>query len=165
MLSAIRLWTIGCAILLLSGVASAQTSYNRWDARPPDAITKPARPTASAPARKDTATSVVLTTPEGKTMTVVCLPSFPGGQFAFQSYVNKRLKKPKGPRQRGAVQVTFTVLASGEVSGAQVKPGDGLSPAYDTALLEAVTGIPKFSPCSRNGSSKAMEVMYPYQFE
>ena len=158
------LWMIGCFVLLVSGMASAQTSYNRWDARPPAAVAKPVKSAAIA-VEKDTATSVVLKTPEGKTMTVVCLPNFPGGQWAFDSYVSKKLKKPKGPRQHGTVQVTLTVLASGVATGMHIKPGDGLSPAYDAALLEAMSAMPKFSPGGCNGNSKAMDTTLSYQFK
>ena len=154
-----------CCCLLMSAVAaSAQTTYNRWDARPPAAVAKPTRP-AATPTKKDTATTVVLASAEGKTMTVECLPVSLDGQQAFNTYVAKRLKKPKGPRQRGTVQVTFTVLVSGTVSGAHVKPGNGLCPAYDAALLEVISGLPAFSPGGCNGNKRAMEVTYPYQFE
>lgn len=161
-----RGFLVGCCLLMSAVAASAQTTYNRWDARPPAPVVAPARPAATTtPARKDTATTVVLPSAEGKTVTVVCLPVFPGGQQAFNTYVAKRLKKPKGPRQRGTVQVTFTVLASGAVSGAHVKPGNGLSPAYDAALLEVINGLPVFSPGGCNGNKRAMEVTYPYRFE
>jgi protein TonB len=160
-----RGFLVGCCLLMSAVAASAQTTYNRWDARPPAPVVTPARPAATIPAKKDTATTVVLTSAEGKTMTVVCLPVFPGGQQAFNTYVAKRLKKPKGPRQRGTVQVTFTVLASGAVSGAHVKPSNGLSPAYDVALLEVINGLPAFSPGGCNGNKRAMEVTYPYRFE
>lgn len=155
---------IGCLLIPLPRVTTAQTSYNRWDARPPAAVAKPIKP-AAIPVAKDTATNVVLTTPEGKTMTVVCLPNFPGGYSALLSYVGKRIKKPKGPRQHGTVQVTFTVLASGVATGMHIKPGDGLSPAYDAALLEAISAMPKFSPGGCNGNSKAMDVTFLYQFK
>jgi protein TonB len=99
-------------------------------------------------------------------MTVACRPVFAGGQSAFLAYVSKRLKKPKGPRQRGTVQVTFTVLTSGAVSGVHVKPGNGLSPAYDAALVEVISNMPPlFHPGGCNGNSKAMEVTESYVFD
>lgn len=161
-----RIWITSVSMLLMPGLTVAQNSYNRWEASKPEPVTKPVpiKP-AVAPAPKDTATMQRLTTTDGKVILVECMPVFPGGQPAMNSYFQKKVKRPAGPRQHGTVRVTFTVLTTGAVSGAHVKAGNGLNPAYDAALIDAINRLPPiFQPGGCNGNAKATEITIPYTF-
>ncbi len=156
-------------VLLLPAAASAQTTYNHWDARPPQPLAKPARP-AAAP--KPTAPAAVVIPSNSLSPTssyqtsVEQMPVFPGGQEALLGYIKSRLKRPRGPRVAGMMYVTYTVLASGAVANARVVPGRGLSSAYDAAVVEVevINGISSFSPGKRNGGPADMEVTIPVRF-
>lgn len=160
---------IGCFVLLVSGLASAQTSYNRWDARPPAPIKTPTRvaikpaDTPATSAEVDPADSLAeLATPR---ITAEQLPVFPGGPEAFIQYIKSRTKRLKGARPAGTLYITFTVLPTGATSNVHVAPGRGISPSYDAAVVEVISGISSFSPGKRNGQLAAMEVTVPIRFD
>ncbi|WP_157807679.1 TonB family protein [Hymenobacter chitinivorans] len=92
------------------------------------------------------------------------MPSFPGGQYGYQSYVRKNLKRPDGPKEAGKVWVTFTVLKSGAVKGAHVAPGKGIDAAYDATAVELISKAPLFTPGKREGKVDDIEVHYPVEF-
>ncbi|SEU02169.1 energy transducer TonB [Hymenobacter actinosclerus] len=143
---------------LLPAAAVAQASYNRWEARPPAPIVplprktsprqpRPAPAPEAAPTRFD---SVALTS--GGYARLETAPTFPGGAQAMYTVIGKHLKRPAGPRQRGAVLVRFTVLASGAVADIGVVPGRGLNPTYDAAAVAAVGRLPPLRRGSAAGS-------------
>jgi protein TonB len=153
----------------MSEMASAQTSYNRWDARPPAPIKMPTRvaikpaATPAASAEVNPADSLAeLATPR---VTVEQTPVFPGGPEALIQYIKSRTKRLKGARATGTVYITFTVLPTGATSNVHVAPGRGISPSYDAAVVEVISGISNFSPGKRNGQPAAMEVTVPIRFD
>ncbi|TGE20719.1 TonB family protein [Hymenobacter aquaticus] len=164
---------LGATLFLLPVAATAQHSYNRWEAQPPAPVAKPARPAATpSPARRTEVVTVVSTADSAAIATgkvsrverVEIMPEFPGGSYNYQHYVRKNLKRPKGPRQTGVVQVTFTVLKSGAVADAHVKPGNGIDAAHDAAAVDLMSKAPRFTPGRREGGIADMEVTYPVEF-
>ncbi|MCB2410389.1 energy transducer TonB family protein [Hymenobacter lucidus] len=165
----LRFQLLGAALLLLPVFAKAQTSYNRWEAQPPAPVAKPTRPaTNTPPARRAEGTVEVVidsaAKASGKLTRVEIVPEFPGGSYNYHNYVRKFLKRPKGPRESGIVQVTFTVLKSGAVTDAHVKPGNGINAAYDAAAVELMSKAPRFTPGRREGGIADMELTYPVEF-
>jgi protein TonB len=152
MVTASRLVALG-VLLLAAAPARAQNSYNWWDARPPAPVAPPPRPTRKpAPKPPPPASSDSLPLTSGGYLHVETAASFPGGQEALARHIQKTLKRPPGPRQRGRVLVNLIIAATGEVTKVQV----GLSPAYDAAAVACIRGLPKFTPGRRNGSAVAM---------
>ena len=165
MVTATRLLALG-VLLLAAAMARAQNSYNWWDARPPAPVAPPPRPTRKpAPKPPAPASSDSLPLTSGGYMRVETVASFPGGQEALAKYIQKNLKPPPGPRQRGRVLVNLIIAATGEVTEVQVAPGHGLSPAYDAAAVACVSRLPKFTPGSRNGSAVPMSLTLPVIFQ
>ncbi|MCB2380136.1 energy transducer TonB [Hymenobacter sp. BT635] len=161
-----------CLLLLLPELTAAQTSYNRWEAQSPAPVAKPARPATAPPPTRNTGVVELETIAESATEAsdktrgnvVEIMPEFPGGYPAYRQYVQKNLKRPKGPRAAGVVLVTFTVLPSGAVTDAHVAAGKGISPAYDAAAVELISKAPAFMPGKRAGKPAAIEVKLPVEF-
>ncbi|MET4107775.1 TonB family protein [Hymenobacter sp. UYP22] len=153
--------------LFSANPATAQNSYNWWDARPPAPVTPPPRPARKPAAVAAPATSIVidslpLTT--GKYTYVEVMPVFPGGQENMLNFLRKNLQRPRGPRQRGRVLVSLVVAATGEVTDVRVAPGHGLSPAYDAAAVECVRRLPRFTPGRREGKVVSTALTVPVLF-
>ncbi|QIX61539.1 energy transducer TonB [Hymenobacter sp. BT18] len=161
-----RLFFSICLLLFTAQAIYAQNSYNQWEASKPAPVAKPALDRApTKKAQRDTTSSPSFTTSDGKLLHVQCLPSFAGGQEALDELLRKKIKRPSGPRQRGTVQVSFVVLTTGGVSNVHIKPGNGLAPAYDAALISAINSLPAaFQPGGCNGNARAMEITIPYTF-
>lgn len=165
MVTATRLLALG-VLLLTAATARAQNSYNWWDARPPAPVTAPPRPARKpAPKLPTPASSDSLPLTSGGYLRVEIAASFPGGQEALTSYIQKTLKRPPDPRQHGRVLVNLIVAATGEVTEVQVAPGHVLSPAYDAAAMACVSRLPKFTPGRRNGSAVPMSLTLPVIFQ
>lgn len=72
-------------------------------------------------------------------------PSFPGGEEAFYSYLNKNIKKPasfKKDKIKGKVIVNFTLEKGGKVS--EVELVEGLRDDIDQVVLEVIKKMPKW---------------------
>ena len=82
-------------------------------------------------------------------------PSFPQGDAQLQSYLVSNVKTPSGERKTGAVVVYFIVDEQGVASGYRVFKSMG-SPDYDTAALEAVKSISRWTPGSMAGNVRKM---------
>lgn len=92
-------------------------------------------------------------------------PSFPGGQTALESYVQKNIKYPDTAIANGiegVVTVEFTVNANGSISGAKiVRPVD---PDLETEALRIVGSMPKWIPGNNNGTPISATVSLPVKF-
>lgn len=169
------------SLLLLIGVlalplaATAQRSYNNWvnpNSGLPVPTAAPGKPKPK-PAVKASASTMSVTVVggdsaaarKGYTLRVERVPIYPGGYEAMQQYIRKHLQRPKGsPRLSGPVKVTFTVLQNGTVTGAHVKPGNGLDARYDAAAVEVISGLKGFKAGERDGKPADIEITLPVEF-
>lgn len=155
-----------CGLLLSAVAASAQNSYNWWDARKPAPVSRPARPAAKPAATlPQPAPTDSLPLTSGGYLRVEQMPVFPGGHEALLKYIHKTLQRPRGPRQHGRVLVNLIVAATGEVTEVQVAPGQGLTPAYDAAAMECIRQLPRFYPGKFNGQAAATAITLPVHFK
>ncbi|WP_400192756.1 TonB family protein [Hymenobacter sp. B81] len=164
-------------VLSLPTVAAAQRSHNNWVPRTSGPVA-PATPKSKTPAPTTTpkADVAALVKPmkgdsastEGVKPAFIyvdLMPTYPGGTEAMRQFIRKNLKRPKGPRLRGKVYVTFVVLTTGQVANAHVAPGRGLDPRYDEAAIELINQLNGFSPGKKGGKSVDCSMTIPIAFE
>jgi TonB family protein len=86
-----------------------------------------------------------------------------GGMGGIIQQIQNNLVYPGGPHLEGRVFASFTVNASGEVHDAQIL--QGLSPAYDEAVLAAIQKLPRFVPGTQNGRPLTVSFTVPIVFK
>ncbi len=166
LLHVLSVGAVGLLGLLLPGRVLAQRSYNNWVPTTSGTSAPAAKPQEQLqPAQEPAPTPAVDPTAAARAgYSVEVMPEYPGGMEALNQYLRKQLRRPKGPRQSGTVRVTFTVLASGAVTGAHVRPGNGLTPDYDAAATALIGGLRGFTGGKRNGQPADIEVTLPVEF-
>lgn len=93
------------------------------------------------------------------------MPSFPGGDSAFYSFVNKNLIYPEDARQRkmtGVVFVDFIVERNGSLSTIHVLRG--LDPSCDKAALDVISKSPKWIPGLQDGKAVRVKCVRRVKF-
>jgi len=82
------------------------------------------------------------------------MPTFPGGDTAFASFIKKNLTYPKEARRQnitGNVYVQFIIEKDGNVTNVSIVPGKGAHPLLDQAAMDVIKSSPKWSPGLTNG--------------
>ncbi|MBR5085910.1 MAG: energy transducer TonB [Muribaculaceae bacterium] len=95
------------------------------------------------------------------------MPSFPGGNGALMSYINKHIKYPQSAQDnniQGKVVVQFVVEKDGSIG--EVKVVRSVDKALDSEAKRVCKSLPKFSP-GKNANGDPVRVWYtlPVQFK
>ena len=95
------------------------------------------------------------------------MPSFPGGNGALMSYINKHIKYPQSAQDNnisGKVVVQFVVEKDGSIG--DVKVVRSVDKALDSEAKRVCKSLPKFSP-GKNANGDPVRVWYtlPVQFK
>ena len=95
--------------------------------------------------------------------TIEPMPSFPGGQAALKSYINKMIKYPDNVYKQGKVIVSFIVEKDGSITNATVVRS--VDPALDQEALRIIKGMPKWLPGKKNGRNARIKCCVPVLFK
>lgn len=93
-------------------------------------------------------------------------PSFPGGESALNSFMERNLKYPTRAREdgvQGTVFVRFVVEKDGTVDDVTV--AKGVHPLLNTEAKRVVSAMPKWTSGKQKGSSVAVQYTLPVRFE
>lgn len=93
-------------------------------------------------------------------------PSFPGGEVALQSYLDKNLKIPRAAKKKEnqrPVVVTFVLEKDGYISDVAIK--EGVHPSMDKEALRVVREMPKWYPYKRNGRAERSTLKLEISFQ
>ena len=94
------------------------------------------------------------------------MPSFPGGQEALMTYINKELKYPVEVQENGihgTVTITFIVEKDGSITNARVTKS--VDPALDNEALRVINSMPKWIPGKKDGQNIKVKYRVPVLFE
>ena len=91
------------------------------------------------------------------------MPSFPGGQEAFMTYINHNIKYPEEDCGQGRVTVSFIVEKDGSITNATIRRS--VDPAFDREALRVVSSMPKWIPGKNNGHNVRVRFNVPVQFK
>ena len=95
--------------------------------------------------------------------TIEPMPSFPGGQAALKSYINKMIKYPANVYKQGKVIVSFIVEKDGSITNATILRS--VDPALDKEALRVVKGMPNWLPGKKNGRNARIKCCVPVIFK
>ncbi|MFQ9314598.1 energy transducer TonB [Dysgonomonas mossii] len=79
------------------------------------------------------------------------MPTYPGGESALYSFIEKNLEYPKSVQKQGIegqVVVQFNIAPNGEVVNVRIK--EGLESSCDSAVVRMVKMMPKWIPVNKN---------------
>ncbi len=94
------------------------------------------------------------------------MPTFPGGNDAFLSYVAQKIQYPEIAKRAGVegrVAVSFVVSPSGAVSDVQVMKGIGAG--CDEEAIRVIRSMPRWNPGKQNGRPVNVKVFVPIVFK
>ena len=94
------------------------------------------------------------------------MPTFPGGNDAFLSYVAQKIQYPEIAKRAGVegrVAVSFVVSPSGAVSNVEVMKGIGAG--CDEEAIRVIRSMPKWNPGKQNGRPVNVKVFVPIVFK
>lgn len=96
------------------------------------------------------------------------MPSFPGGDTAFASFIKKNLTYPKEAKRQnitGKVFVMFIIEKDGSVTNVSIVPGKGAHPLLDQAAMDVIKSSPKWSPGYTNDKPVRVKKIQPISFQ
>ena len=76
-------------------------------------------------------------------------PQYPGGKEAWENYISKKLKKPKG--YDGVIEIWFIVELNGATTKTQIITPGGLTSKYQDYLINLITESGNWFPARQNG--------------
>lgn len=88
------------------------------------------------------------------------MAEYPGGQIAMMNYLNEHIKMPADAN--GRVIVKFVIDTDGSVTNPTVLKS--VSPEADAAAIEALLGMPKWTPAENDGKPVASYFTIPIAF-
>ena len=94
------------------------------------------------------------------------MPTFPGGNDAFLSYVASKIQYPEIAKRAGVegkIFVSFVVSASGAVSDVQVLKGIGAG--CDEEAVRVIRSMARWNPGKQNGRAVNVKVSVPIIFK
>jgi len=92
-------------------------------------------------------------------------PGYPGGDEARLKYLSKAIVYPERAKEigiQGTVYVTFVVEKDGSISGVKILRGIG--GGCDEAAINAIKGMPKWSPGKQRGRAVRAQFNMPVRF-
>ena len=93
------------------------------------------------------------------------MPSFPGGDAALMSFLNKNIKYPVIAEEngiQGRVVATFVVERDGSIT--DVKVIKSVDPSLDKEAVRVLKSMPKWIPGKQNGQSVRVKYTVPVTF-
>ena len=93
------------------------------------------------------------------------LPSYPGGDSYFRSYINRNCEYPESAikqRVEGKVVIKYTVGVDGYICNEKIVEGIGFG--CDEIALNAVKDMPKWTPGKKGGSAVQADIMIAIEF-
>jgi len=93
------------------------------------------------------------------------MPLFPGGEKAFQKYLNANIKYPEAARKEGVqgrVYVTFIVEIDGSFTDIRIIRGIG--GGCDEEAMRVVSEMPKWTPGTQRGQAVRVQFNLPIRF-
>ena len=91
------------------------------------------------------------------------MPSFPGGQAALMSYLNKNIKYPKDAGASGRVLCSFIVERDGTITNVRVSRG--IEQSLDKEAIRVLETMPKWNPGKQNGKFVRVKYSVPVIFK
>lgn len=95
------------------------------------------------------------------------MPSFVGGEIAFQQYLRDTLHYPKAEREAGksgTVYVKFCVEKDGSISNVTVVKEVPGAPGFTNEAIRVISEMPKWNPGLMNGRAIRVWVTQPVKF-
>ena len=96
-------------------------------------------------------------------------PSFPGGKYALQRFLNSNINYPEEAEKNGitgSVVCKFTVESDGSITNVQIS--HSVHPLLDKEAVRVVSSMPKWNPGKKNGkpvSDQYNTLSIPFQLE
>ncbi|MBR5086833.1 MAG: TonB family protein [Muribaculaceae bacterium] len=115
---------------------------------------------ANAELPKEAADNAVVDWGDDVFKSAATMPSFPGGNGALMSYINKYVKYPQSAQDaniQGKVVVQFVVEKDGHVG--EVKVARSLDKDLDQEAIRVCKSLPKFNP-GKDASGEPVRVVY-----
>ena len=144
------------AMTLVSCGGSSKGTSDREKQSPEEMAAKAELPV------KDATNNAVVNWGDDVFMSAAHMPSFPGGDAALMSYINKHIKYPQSALDaniQGKVVVQFVVEKDGSVGEAIV--ARGLDKDLDQEAIRVSKSLPKFNP-GTNANGEPVRVVYTY---
>jgi protein TonB len=94
--------------------------------------------------------------------TIASLPSFPGGQKAFNKFLAKNLKWPNQDDAEGRVIISFVVEKDGRLTDFKVERS--LRKEFDIEALRVLKRSPEWIPGMKNGKKVSVRYFVPINF-
>ena len=151
--------TLVVAPLLLALAASAQT--------PPVHQVQVQQATIQEEAADDAVPMEEQTT-DGPLTFAEVMPTFPGGEAAYKSYLQKNIVYPASAREaniRGKVFLEFVVEKDGSITNVKTLRGISGAPELENEALRVVKAMPKWIPGKQAGQVVAVVMHLPIAFE
>lgn len=95
------------------------------------------------------------------------LPHFPGGQAAFNQYLQDSIHYPEHEKAHGiegTVYISFEVANTGKIGNVAVRKGVPGGAGLDSEAVRVIRNMPDWVPASAAGSSTPMLLMLPVKF-
>jgi len=96
------------------------------------------------------------------------MPTFAGGDAAFQAYLANNIKYPQMEKEMGktgTVYIYFEVGKDGAISNVQTKKGVNGAPGFSKEAERVIKSMPKWTPGKMNGRSVKVGMTVPVRFE
>ena len=93
------------------------------------------------------------------------MPSFPNGQRAMISWINRNLRYPAAAAEngvQGTVVCSFVVERDGSITNVQVK--QGIDPSLNKEAVRVLNQMPRWTPGRNNGSTVRVRCTVPVNF-
>ena len=93
------------------------------------------------------------------------IPSFPSGQRAMISWINRNLRYPAAAAEngvQGTVVCSFVVERDGSITNVQVK--QGIDPSLNKEAVRVLNQMPRWTPGRNNGSTVRVRCTVPVNF-
>ena len=97
---------------------------------------------------------------------VESMPSFPGGEEAMMTYLEKKVRYPKEAAENGIegiVYIEFVVEENGDIVKSKILRG--LSEEIDNEALRVIRNMPKWIPGENDGKPVPASFVLPIKFE
>lgn len=95
------------------------------------------------------------------------MPVFPGGELAFQVYLQNSIRYPQAALDAGmdgTVYVYFEVEKDGQIGNARVVKGVPGAPDLDAEALRVISEMPDWTPGTLDGKPVKVSMTVPVKF-
>ena len=95
------------------------------------------------------------------------MPSFPGGQSAMYSFVQKNLVYPQVEKEasiQGTCYVNFIVEKDGKITNVTITKGVDKGPGCDAECIRLANSMPHWIPGKQNGKTVRVNFNMPIKF-